>query len=201
MKKKLVHIVSMTALGVILLSGYIRVDAASRTVALNMVNQNNTTSSEMLASNLYPINFMIVAGDTSMGDINYSINRTDMWKTYTVIAYSGTCPPGATHASTGFTGGTYAPVTINADSYMSITISKGTIRNSSSSYYIGSGLISTPTEDVLAGSMSIESMDNAVREIVGQMDLSGYYEEMNALADEMRRNINEWDEQNTICTE
>ena len=198
--KKLIHTISMAVLGVVLLNGIIHVDAASRTVALNMVNQNKTTSSAMLASNLYPINFMIVAGDTSRGDIDYNISGTDSMGTYTTIAYSGTCPVGATQASTGFTGGTYAPITFNVDSYVQLTISKGTKRNNST-YYIGSGLISTPTEDVLGRSMVLESMDDAVREITGQMDLSGYYEEMNALADEMRGKINEWDEQNTVFTE
>ena len=190
--KKLIHIVSMAVLGVILLNGFVRVDAASRTVSLNMSNQDNTASSFMLASHSYPINFMIVAGDTSRGDIKYSIDGVDQNDFFITISYSGTCPVGTTHASTGFSGGTLPPITFDVDSFVKITISKGTIRNFNSNYYIASGLISTPTGEVLERSIS----ETSINEMTGQIDLDVCYAEMNRLAVEMRERVNEWDKEN-----
>lgn len=194
--KKLIHIVSMAVLGVILLNGFVRVDAASRTVALNLSNQNNTTSSEMLASNLYPIDYMIVAGDTSRGDIDYKISGRDQVGTYITISQSGTCPVGVTQATTGLSGGTLPPIYFTVDSYVKITILKGTKKNTNSNYYIGSGMIYTPTADVLAGNTGRASANAMVNELAGQADLDICYAEMNRLAVEMRERVNEWDEQN-----
>lgn len=193
--KKLIHIVSMAVLGVILLNGFVCVDAASRTVALNMSNQNNTTSSEMLASNLYPIDYMIVAGDTSRGDIDYKISGRDQVGTYITISQSGTCPVGVTQATTGLSGGTLPPIYFTVDSYVKITILKGTKKNNNSNY-IGSGLIYTPTAEVLERNTGRALTNAMVNELAGQVDLDICYAEMNRLAVEMRERVNEWDEQN-----
>lgn len=188
--KKSLHIISMAVLGMVLLSGMVRVDAASRTLAINSADQSNKTSSEMYASKAYPISFMVVAGDTSRGDIKYEITGVNTMRTYYTISYSGTCPVGGTHASSDLGGG-LSPIWFDADSYVTLSISRGTSRGQTS-YYIGSGFISTPTTDTRSAGVSVQS---------AELDLSGYYAELDMLADEMREKINEWDEQNTECTE
>ena len=188
--KKSLHIISMAVLGMVLLSGMVRVDAASRTLAINTADQSNKTSSEMYASKAYPISFMVVAGDTSKGDIKYEITGIDTMGAHYTISTSGTCSVGETLASSDV-GGTLSPIYFSADSYVTLNISKGSIRTQYR-YYIGSGFISTPTADTRSADVSVQS---------AELDLSGYYAELNMLADEMREKINEWDEQNTEYTE
>ncbi len=175
--KKSLHTISMVALGVVLLGGLVRIDAASRTATLNMANQNTTTSSQMFAQSQYPIEYFVIAGDTSRGDINFTIAGKTTNSAYTTIAYSGSCSVGGTVATTGFNGGD-APIYFESDSYVKVTASKGISRNSYTNY-IGSAMISTQTAESRGG-------------ILGD-----YYEELNMLADEMREKINEWDGQNT----
>ena len=188
--KKSLHIISMAVLGMVLLSGMIRVDAASRTLAINSADHSDKTSSEMFASKQYPISFMVAAGDTSRGDIDYEIIGIVESGAYYTISYSNTCPVGGTQASSDV-GGTFSPIYFSADSYVTFKLSKGAVR-SQSRYYIGSGFISTPTADTRSADISVQS---------AELDLSGYYAELDMLADEMREKINEWDEQNTEYTE
>lgn len=175
--KKSLHTISMITLGIILLGGVVRADAASRTATLNMANQNATTSSQMLAQAQYPLEYFVIAGDTSRGDIEFTINGKSTDYSYTSIAYSGSCPVGGTVATTGF-GGTNAPIWFEGDSYVTVKISKGPVRNYNA-YYIGSAMISTQTAETRGGTFG------------------DYYEELNMLANEMREKINEWDGQNT----
>lgn len=174
--KKSLHTISMAALGIILLGGVVRADAESRTVSLNASNQNTTTSSQMYVQSQYPLEYYVIAGDTSRGDINFTINVRPTDSSYMNPYYNGSCPVGGTVATTGF-GGAYAPISFGRNVYVSITISKGTKRNNYENY-IGSAMIYTQSPQS--------------RGAIGD-----YYEELHMLADEMREKINEWDSQNT----
>lgn len=175
--KKSLHTISMITLGIILLGGVVRADAASRTATLNLANQSTTTSSEMFAQAQYPLEYFVIAGDTSRGDIEFTINCKPLSIGVTTPIYSGTCSVGGTVATTGF-GGAYSPIYLIDNSYVSVTISKGTARNYNANY-IGSAMISTQTAETRGGTFG------------------DYYEELNMLANEMREKINEWDGQNT----
>lgn len=175
--KKSLHTISMVALGVVLLGGLVRIDAASRTASLNMANQSTTTSSQMYTQRQHPIEYFIIAGDTSRGDIDFTIKGRTTDQSYMTVVRQGSCPVGGTIATTGFNGEDN-PIYFTGSAYVTVTVSKGISRNSYANY-IGSAMISTQTAESRGG-------------IFGD-----YYEELNMLADEMREKINEWDGQNT----
>lgn len=187
--KKFLQLSALVSLAVILGMGVCDTYAATRQANINASYPNGMTSTEMLASNSYALDYYVIAGNTSRGDINYNFYGRDQIGTYTTLNYSGVCPVGGSCISTGFSGGTLSPLNISVDSWVKVTVSKGTDRNTYPNH-IGSAMIYTPTDDVARG-----------------MDVSAYYdidacrEEMDREAAEMVERVGQWDRLNEIKPE